>query len=168
MKYVREIVSEGLKQRDQKNIPLKWPLSKVEVASKTKISKELKEIIMQELNVKKYSEKPYNSTELEINLDFNLTPELEAEGYAREISRNVQAFRKKLGLNKKNLINLTISGEKELKKILGSQIKLIKERTNSKIFEFKEKNENLRGETEGFKIKKFEIKIGVVKLNGSN
>ncbi len=168
MEYVRTIVSEGLKQRDQNNVPLKWPLSKVEVASKTKISDELKEVIIQELNVKKYLEKPCNDTELKIEMDFQLTPELEAEGFAREISRKVQALRKKMGLNKENLIQLEIEVTPEFQKILDKQKKIIQERTNSKTLKFTQKLGNSRGETEEFEIKENVGKINVVRLSGSN
>jgi len=163
MKVVREIVSMGLKQRDQNNVPLKWPLSKVEFASKVKLSKELKEIIIQELNVKEYSEKK-SEEEFEVALDFNLTPELEAEGYAREISRKVQALRKKMGLNKENMIELKIETDKEFQEILESQEDLIKERTNSKWLKISEKIPNQQGESEEFKIKKKRGKIQIVKL----
>jgi len=97
-----------------------------------------------------------------------MTPELEGEGYARNISRAVQSLRKKAGLIKNDEIELYLFLSDNVFELVKNFEKFIKERTNSKIFEFKEKNENLRGETEGFKIKKFEIKIGVVKLNGSN
>ena len=163
MKVVREIVSMGLKQRDQNNVPLKWPLSKVEFASKVKLSKELKEIIIQELNVKEYFEKK-SEEEFEVALDFNLTPELEAEGYAREISRKVQALRKKMGLNKENMIELKIETDKEFQEILESQEDLIKERTNSKWLKISEKIPNQQGESEEFKIKKKRGKIQIVKL----
>src|SRR5690606_21073008 len=128
MDYVREIVSQGLKQRDQNNLPLKWPLSKVEVKSKVKISNELKEILIRELNVKEFVEKPCNDTELEVKLDFKITKELESEGYAREVSRKVQAFRKKLGFNKEEKIKLILLIDKDLKNILEGQKKLIMSR----------------------------------------
>ncbi|MEK6847953.1 MAG: DUF5915 domain-containing protein, partial [Nanoarchaeota archaeon] len=57
---------------------------------------------------------------------------LEAEGYAREISRQVQDFRKKLGLQKKDIIELHIITDKDFKKTLESQKNFIKDRTNSK------------------------------------
>ncbi len=168
MDYAKEIVSIGLRQRDQNNVPLKWPLSEVEVSSKLKLSSDLKEIIMQELNVKKFTEKNSGNKELEVNINFNINSELESEGYAREISRNVQAFRKKLGLNKNDLINLNLIINKNFQKILEKQKEFIKTRTNSDKIEFYEKQVNSRGETENFKIKNFDGKIQIVRLNGSN
>jgi hypothetical protein len=58
-----------------------------------------------------------------------MTSELEAEGFAREISRRVQAERKKRGLEKKDSINLKLY----LGKLnnVDQHIDLIKERTGS-------------------------------------
>ena len=168
MNLVREIVSVGLKQRDQNNVPLKWPLLKVEVSSKEKIPENLKKVIIQELNVKKYSEKESKENELKIELDFNLTPELEAEGFAREISRKVQALRKKMGLNKENLIELEIEVGKIYKEKLEKQANLIKERTNSKTLKFSDKIISSRGEIEEFKVKEMTGKIKIVRLSRSN
>ena len=162
MELVREVVSIGLRQRDQNNVPLKWPLSEVKVASKVKFSDGLKEIIKQELNVKTFFEKPCNDTELEVELDFNLTPELEAEGYARELSRKVQATRKKLGLNKEDSIQLRVNSS-DLKEILMNQIEFIKERTGSANVEFIEDEKESFDNKELFKIKdksgNFSIKL---------
>lgn len=164
MNEVREIVSEGLKQRDQKNMPLKWPLSKVEVSSKNKINPELKDLIIQELNVKDYIEKKSDKPDFEVKLDFNVTPELEAEGYGRELSRKVQALRKKMGLNKNESIELKIFMNKDLEKILEKTKEMIKERTNSKKIIFTDFDSKYRGETEEFEIKGKPGKIGIVRL----
>ncbi len=128
MSKVREIVSLGLKQRDQNKIGLKWPLSKVIIYSDRFEGYE--EIILEQLNVKDIEFKS-GSDSLKVELDFKLTPELEAEGYARELSRHVQAFRKKLGLQKKDKIELYIFVNKEFKNILENQKSFIQERTNS-------------------------------------
>ena len=48
-------------------------------------------------------------------LNKELTPELEAEGFSREIMRRVQSLRKDSGLEKKDRIDLFIKADKELK-----------------------------------------------------
>jgi isoleucyl-tRNA synthetase len=48
-------------------------------------------------------------------LNKELTPELEAEGFAREVMRRVQSLRKKAGLEKKDRIDLFIKTEIDLK-----------------------------------------------------
>ena len=72
------------------------------------------ELIKKQLNVKKLEITTGN--ELSVDFDTVMTPELEAEGYAREISRQIQAFRKELGLEKNNWVNLQLIVDEELKK----------------------------------------------------
>ena len=128
-----EIIEKGLAERDKEKIGLKWPLRLADISTSFKPNKEMKEIIKNQLNVKKvsfyYSD---NVKDISVKLDTNITKELEAEGYAREISRKVQAARKKAGLIKSNKITLGIVVDIGLKKLLETQKKLIKERTNSK------------------------------------
>ena len=126
------IIEKGLAARDKAGIGLKWPLAKA-VIKGVELKKDLQEIISRKLNVKKIELK--KGKELEVSFDISITPELEAEGYAREISRKVQEFRKNLGLNKKDKIDLAIITDDKFKKILKIQENLIKERTNSKKFE---------------------------------
>ena len=118
--------------RDKAGIGLKWPLAKA-IIKGTDVKKDLHEIIEKQLNVKKIELK--KSKELEVSFDVSLTPKLEAEGYAREISRKVQAFRKNLGLNKKDKISLVLVADGKFQEILKIQENLIKERTNSKKLE---------------------------------
>ena len=140
---VFQIIEKGLAERDKAKIGLKWPLaSMIITGSKKEFYKKLEEIIKAQLNLKKIEFKSPASkgTEFVIELDTKLTPELEAEGYAREISRNVQSFRKKLGLEKKDKIELLVFTDDEFKEIIEKQKEFIKERTNSEKFEIKSLN----------------------------
>ncbi|MCK5149381.1 isoleucine--tRNA ligase [Candidatus Pacearchaeota archaeon] len=130
MEEVREIVSLGLKERDKEQIGLKWPLANATIYSNKKFDKEFLDIVLKQLNVKELILKDEEETKVELNIQ--LTPELEAEGYAREMSRQVQSFRKKLGLEKKDEIELLIFTDEKFKKILEKQKEFIEERTNSK------------------------------------
>jgi len=125
-----KIIEIGLAARDKIQIGLKWPLSKAKITTKEKFSKELENIIARQLNVKKIEVN--HGKELFVELDSIMTPELEAEGYAREISRAVQAERKKAGFTKKDFIEIIISVDKDLLKLLEKQKNLIKERVNAK------------------------------------
>ena len=136
-----QIIEKGLAERDKNHIGLRWPLSKVIIYIKgNERFKSVEEIIKSQLNVKDIEFKSPSSKTIELAVELNttLTPELEAEGYAREISRKVQAFRKQLGLKKKDKITLLISSKKDLVKIFETQKELIKERTNSKKLVFSE------------------------------
>ncbi len=163
MKDVREIVSVGLKERDKLHIGLRWPLAKAKIITDKNISREFQKIIEEQLNVKNLDIKTGN--EIAVELDAKLTPELEAEGYAREISRQIQAFRKELGFEKKQSIKLQIAvGEDEgFKKILETEKKFIKERTNAgEIFIVTTGKERFKKNIE-FKIKD---KKGVIGISG--
>ena len=166
---ILKIIEAGLASRDKVQIGLKWPLkSATIIGGDYKFKKEEEELIKSQLNVKSllYRESHATTKDILVYLDTALTPELESEGFAREISRQVQSFRKKLGLRKKDRIELVIFADDELKKILKNMENFIKERTNSKkldIIDFnvtthKERFKNITD----FKIKNKEGRIAVI------
>ncbi len=133
-----KILEAGLATRDKIQIGLKWPLAEATIiGGDLKLKKDEEEIVKNQLNVKKllYRESHANENDISVDLDTSQTPELEAEGYAREISRQIQAFRRKLGLEKKDKISLLVFVDDKFKKILEIQKKFIQERTNSRDFE---------------------------------
>ncbi|MFH1608368.1 MAG: isoleucine--tRNA ligase [archaeon] len=144
---VQEVISAGLKSRDELKIGLKWPLAKVKILGIDFDIKDFEEIILSQLNVKKI--KVEKSKKFGVTFDASMTSELEAEGYAREITRQIQAFRRKLGLQKTDKVETFIVADEGFKKILEKQKNFIKERTNSKKLEivtttkerFKNKND---------------------------
>jgi len=161
MELTREIVSEGLKQRDQKQISLKWPLAKAIIFTKeVKGLEKYEEIILEQLNVKKIEFKP-SKEGLKVELDTKITPELETEGYAREISRKVQAFRKDLGLQKSDKIELFIFSDNELIKNLEKQKKFLSERVNSPKLSLAAKRNKEFKNLQNFKVKEKEIEIAI-------
>jgi len=131
---VLQIIEKGLAERDKIKIGLKWPLQSVKINCDKKLNKELLNIIEKQLNVKEVELK--DSKNIEIKFDTKITPELEAEGYAREISRQIQSFRKKLGLQKKDIIELYIITDDPFKNVLEKETGFIQERTNSRKLEF--------------------------------
>jgi len=124
-----EVIEKGLAQRDKIQIGLKWPLAKAKVSG-AEVSKELQEIVMTQLNIKDIKVKK-SGKEISVELDTQITPELEAEGYARVISRQVQSLRKKAGLVKTDIIKLAIIVGGELGEIIEKGKEMIKERTNA-------------------------------------
>ncbi len=158
---VLAIIEKGLAERDRIKIGLKWPLQKATIYVRGKGQyKQMEELIKNQLNIKLLElespkKKEDESYEEFIELSTTLTPELEAEGYGREISRQIQAFRKKLGLNKDQKVKIIIIENDDLKKILESQIDVVKERTNSSKVEFLE---NVTTDKERFK-NKIDFKI---------
>ena len=129
MIYVREICEQGNMIRKTNNISTRQPLSKAIISNSQKIdlNSDLIEIIKNELNVKNV-EINLSKENLLVVLDMNITPELKAEGDARDLIRQIQSLRKENQLNLKDKIKIfapdwPISFEKEiLSKTLGTSI----------------------------------------------
>jgi len=134
---VLKIIELGLAERDKAKIGLRWPLAKAVVSGA--IDEKLKGIIARQLNVKKVELE--NSEELSVSLDTEQSFELEAEGYAREFARKVQAERKNAGLVKSDIVNLKIICDSDMKKMLEKNIDFLLERTNSKKIDFVKEKE---------------------------
>ena len=126
-----KIIEKGLAERDKLKIGLKWPLAsaKITLTETLDPANYLKDIIARQLNVKKIEVKLGN--EFSVELDTKITPELESEGIARELSREIQAERKNAGLNKTDRINLIINSDKENTKKLEQVKEFIMKRTGS-------------------------------------
>ncbi|MDH3352847.1 MAG: isoleucine--tRNA ligase [Nanoarchaeota archaeon] len=145
METTRNIVSTALRERDRAHIGIKWPLAKATIESPIEPNKELNEVIKEELNIKKIIYK--KSEEFKITLDTDITPELEAEGFARELSRKIQAARKKAELVKSESIELEISSEFDNK--LKSQLDFIKERVGAKKISLEKSKKEFNHSEEG-------------------
>jgi len=72
-------------------------------------------------------------------LDTTLTPELEAEGFAREIVRRIQSMRKELDLDVEQRISTSIGISKEKQQMLKNWEDYIKEETRSQAIIYKDK-----------------------------
>ncbi len=105
MAEVRGYVNEALALRAKNGVKIRQPLASVEVPRNAK-SFDFTPILMEELNVKNVE---FGGESVEFN--FELTPELRAEGLMREIIRHIQAARKKAGLNVDDRIELNFTSE---------------------------------------------------------
>jgi isoleucyl-tRNA synthetase len=146
---VLKIIEMGMAARDEEKIGLRWPLAKLEISADFTLNEELEEIIARQLNVKKVQFK--KGKELKVKLDTKMTPELEAEGFAREFARKVQAERKNAGLRKGDMIKLKVKTDKKIKEMLGMNIHFLLERTNSDKIDFVD--DKLPGKQFDFEIK---------------
>jgi len=91
MASAREVIAKGLAERKEKQLKVRQPLALATIKT-GKFSKDLEILIRDELNVKKV--KYSKDIEWDIVLDIELTPELCAEGYSREMMRQIQDMRK--------------------------------------------------------------------------
>lgn len=94
------------------------------------------EITIEDRHVKVERKVPENLEETEfrhghIYLDKTLTPELEIEGFAREITRRVQNMRKEEGMNKNDYIELNIETDHKMGDRLQNLHETIKEKTGA-------------------------------------
>jgi len=125
------VIQSILHLREKIQMGQRWPLAKaVIVTDKDEIRKavdKLGSIIMKQTNIKEISiEKKmptgFEATEFRtssVGVDKKLTPDLESEGFAREIMRRVQNQRRKAGLQKNDRIKLSLVVEdKDMEKRL--------------------------------------------------
>jgi isoleucyl-tRNA synthetase len=158
MELVRKIVSLALKERELVKISLKQPLQDL-IVNGVDLEKDFLEIIADELNVKTVILGDKNQKEISVKLNVEITEELEIEGYARELSRGIQSYRKQLGLQQKDLIDLILILDLDLQTKLESQKDLIAKRVNAKTIEFLENSKDDYKNQTNFKIKEKTLKI---------
>ncbi|MBI4099703.1 class I tRNA ligase family protein, partial [Candidatus Microgenomates bacterium] len=105
MELVRKICELGHAKRKEAGMKVRQPLGKFTIYN-LQFSNELTQLIKDELNVKSVEFKP--GKELKVELDTKLTPELIAEGQARELVRQIQEARKEAGtaLDQKVVVTL--------------------------------------------------------------
>ncbi len=160
MQKIREIVALSLAERAKAGIKVRQPLAGLKIKSqKLKFSKELLELVREELTVKGIIFD--NKIKNEIKLDTKITPKLKEEGIVREIVRQIQELRKQKGLMSKDKIIIQYSAPEKLKKIINKEKNHILKETLAKNLELKEspvprigKNINLDGENLWIEIKK--------------
>ena len=129
MQNVRSIVNVALKERQKAGVAVRQPLNTLKVKSE-KLKDEYVEILKDELNVKNVEF--VDEMENEVELDFEITPQLKKEGDYRELLRAVQDMRKRDGLMPSDVVTLGVSTdtkgqelikefETEFKKIVGAK-----------------------------------------------
>lgn len=123
MKYLRDVINEGLSLRAIAGVKVRQPLQNLSIMGAPKFSKEIEEeyltILKEELNVKAVL---FDTTDMpqEVTLDTAITPALKREGMVREVVRNVQSSRKQAGLEVDDRIVLSLSTtDDELRKAIA-------------------------------------------------
>ncbi len=129
MKTTRKVVELALARRDEAKIKVRQPLSKLKVKGlKLKVDDDYLVLIKDEVNVKEV-EIEEGGTELEVELDTNITLTLKQEGILRELVRLVNGLRKNASLTIEDKINIYWESESELVKTTIDKFKdnLLKE-----------------------------------------
>ena len=132
MSGVRDVVAAGLAVRKEKQVKVRQPLRAVKINRAKKFDAGLEDLIKEELNVKKVL---YDITQKETvrqlaELDLELDQALRAEGYTREMMRQIQDMRKeaKYKLNQKVFVQWH-SDDKELSDAINEWSENIKRET---------------------------------------
>ncbi len=146
MSFVRSYVSTALMMRSQRDIKIRQPLQKFTIkhsSEKPKYWKELEEILKDEINVKEIVLDPQAKFDGPAEFDYNITPELKAEGNARELLRNIQDKRKEAGLTPQDSVVVRVSASSLMQAGLGSHLAFIKKQANAKEIVFEERENEL-------------------------
>ncbi len=108
MATTREVVTLALEQRAKTKIKVRQPLAALRVRESSAVvtNPALAAIVAAEVNVK--SIEHHGMITEPVELDTILTPELQAEGDAREFIRQVQDLRKQTGLKPQDRIAITV------------------------------------------------------------
>jgi isoleucyl-tRNA synthetase len=117
MQEARDIVSLALLARTKAGIKVKQPLALLKIKPITKaLNQEFCSIIGEEVNVKDIA---FDATMPDsVWIDTNITPDLRDEGLVREFIRLVQDQRKNLNLSPDDAVELIVSSDENLKRII--------------------------------------------------
>jgi isoleucyl-tRNA synthetase len=165
MQLVKDAATLGLNIRDTQKIKLRQPLS---VAYVNLSALELVDILKEELNVKdvKVTTKPekgeglitMQNNGIFVTLDTNISEELKAEGLLRDLTRQIQDYRKKCCLKVGDNITLKIySKDKEVKMVVEKFKDTLSKSINAKDILFEE------NKGEEVKIGEISVRLEVVK-----
>ena len=100
MKETRSVISQALELRAAANIKVRQPLGIFTITQK--LDDAYLDLVKDEVNVKEVVVGD------KVNLDTEITKELQVEGDARELIRVIQSMRKNAGLNAEDNINLSV------------------------------------------------------------
>lgn len=123
---IQDILKELFASREKVNINVRWPLKEAIIhINKPSSVKKFLPFLKQKANIKQISIKKSNI--LKVQLNTVLTPELELEGYVRELTRRIQQWRKQNNLEKTDKIELAVVSplnlsrwQKELQQKVGA------------------------------------------------
>jgi isoleucyl-tRNA synthetase len=143
MKFVREVINEGLSQRAAAGVKVRQPLQSVTITGAPKVL-DIEEdqaryafvdILTEELNVKQ-AWINFHDVPRKVALDLEINPELRSEGMMREVIRFVQNARKKAGLNVDDRIKLSLqTSDETLSKAIQEHLETIKSETLATSFD---------------------------------
>ncbi len=130
MDLVRELTSLGLKERNDKRLNLRWPLSSARVRTPKLLSNWGLELLKKSLNVKKVRQE---KGEPNVKLNTKVNEELKSEALLTEFLRNLQARRKELGLKVLEYAKVECNPQGRLKEFLEHKKEDILKASNTEL-----------------------------------
>ena len=129
MKEVRKVVSIALEKRMSSGIKVRQPLSELKIKDKKLEGKEeYLKLIKDEVNIKNITFD--NKLEEEVELNTEITLELQKEGNTRDLIRTIQILRKDRALAPSDKVKLLIETDEVGKEFFNSVLEEIKKPTN--------------------------------------
>lgn len=132
MSLVRAVVEKGHSFRKARKLSLRQPLPELTIKGfsgfQSNYQKELSALIADELNVKKVGLKE-GKGELMVEFDTRLTDELRAEGWARELVREIQDLRKEKRLKLDDRIEVVYPKTTENERAVAYAGELVRQQT---------------------------------------
>ncbi len=135
MVHAQGVITAGLFLREQEKINVRWPLRTLNVQTpnkeRAKAIQTLEGMIKNQLNVKQVhvngkifaiSHVFEDDPETIVSLDTKMDEELEAEGFARELTRKIQDLRKKGTLNPEQQILVQIRSSEKISRMLAKHV----------------------------------------------
>jgi isoleucyl-tRNA synthetase len=122
MQLVQSVIETVAAERAKMGSKLRWPLKQIFILGEGDVSGSVsvfEDVLAQQGNIKKirYTQNGVEGLEGvefdggKVFIDFDVTPDIEAEGYARELIRRIQQMRKDMKLNVEQYINCDVSTE---------------------------------------------------------
>ncbi len=176
IRLAMKVSSLGRAARSQAGIKVRQPLGRIDVFVSTSSQRIILEKpaiqaqIMEEVNVKalRITDFPPDiasvgeANDIMVGLDASMTPELEAEGIAREIVRRLQTMRRSAGFDIADHITTYYRGEDYIKQVMADFADFIKQETLSEQLVEGVPEEGVF--TESHKLSGYDILLGVERL----
>ncbi|MFH1392832.1 MAG: isoleucine--tRNA ligase [Patescibacteria group bacterium] len=160
MDFAKEAAAKGLALRAKAGIKVRQPLSKLQITNdKLQMTKELLELIKDEVNVKEIilGDK--------FELDTKITAELKEEGLIRELARTIQEMRRDGGLVPADSVKIYLKLEGELKNAASRSQKNLCALTGAKTVEFVNIIKDGLLIDKHFKFENKDAWVGIIKIN---
>ena len=165
MESALEIINIGRSLRQEAKIKIRQPLAQIFVSDEFNVQY-FADLILQELNIKELLVIPASELEnnLKAQLNTEISPELKAEGLAREFIHSVQNLRKSSGFEVSDRIEIKIDFMNNIE--LAELIKQKKEYIMNEVLALAWLEEvNINTESKKIKLDGFEISLQLSKIN---